>query len=95
MNFYQFQNLFPDDNACLEHLLKVRHGGHEFHCPACGALAKFYRVKRERAYVCQHCKHFVFPCVETPMEKSRTPLHKRYCINGDPTRQDPFENAKQ
>ena len=76
MTFYQFQELFPNDDACLDHMLKIRYGGHEFHCPKCGTLGKFYRIKRERAYVCQHCKHFVFPCVGTPMEKSRTPLHK-------------------
>ncbi|MCY3826476.1 MAG: IS1595 family transposase [Candidatus Dadabacteria bacterium] len=76
MNFYQFQEQFPNDDACLEHMLVTRYGGRQFHCPKCGALSKFYKVERDRAYVCQHCKHFIFPCVGTPMERSRTPLHK-------------------
>ena len=64
--FYQFQKQFPDDEACLRHIMVTRYGGTEFHCPKCGTYGKFYRMTRERAYVCQHCKHQLFPCVGDP-----------------------------
>ena len=75
-SFYQFQRQFPDDEACLEHMMKVRYGGTETHCPSCGVWAKFYRMTRERAYVCQHCKAQIHPTAGTFMHRSRTSLHK-------------------
>lgn len=74
--FYEFQRQFPDDEACLEHLMKVRYGGTETDCPKCGERGRFYRMTRERAYVCQHCKAQVHPTAGTFMHRSRTPLHK-------------------
>ena len=74
--FYEFQQQFPDDEACLEHLMQIRFGGTETDCPKCGEHSKFYRMTRERAYVCQHCKHQLHPTAGTFMERSRTPLHK-------------------
>ena len=74
--FYEFQKQFPDDDACLHQLMVNRYGGIQFECPKCGKHGKFYRLKRDRAYLCQHCKHHIYPCVGTPMERSRTPLHK-------------------
>ena len=72
---YKFQQLFPDE-ACLHHIMVSRYGGTELDCPKCGKHGKFYRLKRDRAYLCQHCKYHIYPCVGTPMERSRTPLHK-------------------
>ena len=74
--FYEFQRQFPDDEACLHRIMVERYGGTELDCPKCGAHAKFYRLTRDRAYLCQHCKHHIYPCVGTPMERSRTPVHK-------------------
>ena len=74
--FYQFQSQFPDDEACLRHIMQTRYGGFELDCPSCGVHGRFYRLTRDRAYICQHCKHELYPCVGTPMEGSRTPLHK-------------------
>ena len=74
--FYEFTQQFPDDEACLKRIMVERYGGTEFDCPKCGAHAKFYRLKRDRAFLCQHCKHHIYPCVGTPMERSRTPVHK-------------------
>ena len=76
MSFYEFQRQFPDDETCLKRIMIERYGGTEFDCPKCGEHSKFYRMTRERAYVCQHCKHQLHPTVGTPMERSRTPLHK-------------------
>ena len=74
--FYEFQKQFPDDEACLKRIMTERYGGTEINCPKCGIHGKFYRMTRERAYVCQHCKHQLHPTVGTIMERSRTPLHK-------------------
>ena len=30
--FYEFQAQFPDDEACLERIMKARHGGTELDC---------------------------------------------------------------
>jgi len=67
---------FPDDDACLEHLLRVRYG-ERFDCPKCAREARYYRIrgKRDRrVYACEHCGHQVSPTVGTPFENSRTPL---------------------
>ena len=74
--FYKFKKQFPDDEACLLHIMNVRYGGTDIVCPSCGERGRFYRLKRDRAFLCQHCKHHIYPCVGTPMERSRTSVHK-------------------
>ena len=74
--FYEFQRQFPDDESCLERIMIERYGGTELDCPECGVHGRFYRMTRDRAYKCQHCKYEIYPTVGTPMERSRTPLHK-------------------
>jgi transposase-like protein len=54
--------------------MEMRYGGTEFECPSCKRQSKFHRMKKRRGYSCQHCGHHIFPCVDTPFEKSRTPL---------------------
>ena len=76
ISFYEFQRQFPDDEACLRRIMIERYGGTELDCPKCGEYGKFYRMTKERGYVCQHCGHHLHPTVGTPMERSRTPLHK-------------------
>ena len=76
MNFYQFQAKFPNDEACLNQVMVTRYGGTRFNCPKCEHPSKFHKMKRQRNYVCQRCGHHIYPCVGTPMERSRTPLHK-------------------
>ena len=69
-----FFRRFPDDDACLEHLFKVRLGS-EFACERCGVVGKWGRLKKLPAYTCD-CGNHVHPMVGTPFEKSRTPLQK-------------------
>jgi transposase len=40
ISIQKFMQLFPDDDACLEHLFKVRYGT-EFACLRCGLIGKF------------------------------------------------------
>ena len=75
-NFYEFQKQYPNDDACLRRIMIERYGGTELDCPKCGVFGKFYRMTKDRGYVCQHCGHHLHPTVGTPMERTRLPLHK-------------------
>ena len=74
--FYDFQRRFPDDEACLKHMMVTRFGGTKTECPKCGEHGKFYRMKRERAYECQHCRYQLHPTAGTFMHRTHVPLHK-------------------
>ena len=80
--YYEFQKQFPDDDACLRHIMETRYGGTELDCQKCGKFGKFYRMTKERGYVCQYCGHHLHPTAGTFMHRSHTPLHKWfYAIN--------------
>ncbi len=69
----QFQDRFPTEDSCLEHLMRVRYGArHE--CEKCGKDAKFYRAKKRRSYACEHCGAQVYPTADTPFHRTRTSL---------------------
>lgn len=76
MNIQQFFEQFPDDDACLEHLFKVRYGD-EPACTRCGEIGKFKRLAKLPAWTC-NCGHHIHPMVGTPFMRSRTPLQKWY-----------------
>lgn len=69
----QFLERFPDDDACLDHLMRTRYG-ERFTCAKCGKDARYYRVKSRRSYECEHCGKQVYPTAGTPFEKTRTSL---------------------
>ena len=73
---YEFYNQFPNDEACLRHLMVTRYGGTEINCPKCNEYGRFYRETRDPAYICQHCKHHIFPSAGTFMHRTHLPLHK-------------------
>ena len=76
MNRYtikQFNQDFPDDDACLDTIFANRYGEMKF-CPHCGAETKFYRLKGRKAYSCAHCRHQLHPLAGTIFHKSETPL---------------------
>ncbi|MFH1157760.1 MAG: IS1595 family transposase [Pseudomonadota bacterium] len=76
LSVQDFFKMFPDDEACLEHLFKTRFGnGQEVACPKCGEIGKFRRLAKLPAYTC-NCGHHIHPMVGTPFEDSRTPLQK-------------------
>ena len=70
-----FYKRFPNDDACLDHLMKLRHGN-PADCPKCGRNAKFYKLTKEPAYSCEWCGHHIHPMVGTPFQRSSTPLQK-------------------
>lgn len=75
----QFQDRFPTEDSCLEHLKLVRFG--ERHdCESCGKDAQFYRVKKRRSYACEHCGHQVYPTADTPFHRTRTSLRDWFYV---------------
>jgi transposase-like protein/predicted RNA-binding Zn-ribbon protein involved in translation (DUF1610 family) len=66
--------MFPDDDACLEHLFRLRYGAN-FKCPRCGEIGKFRKLSNMPAYTCQ-CGEHIHPMVGTPFYNSHTPLQK-------------------
>ena len=75
----QFQERFPSEAACLEHLMVTRYG--LVHCcDKCGREAKFYAVSKRRSYACEWCGHQVFPTADTPFNRTRTPLRDWFFV---------------
>src|SRR6185437_10041036 len=75
----EFQERFPDDDACLEHLMRTRYGA-THQCTKCEREAKYYRVKSRRCYECEHCGTQVYPTAGTPFESTRTPLRDWFYV---------------
>ena len=56
----EFFARFPNEDACLVHLMNVRFGGTEMHCPECGVDCTRGR--------CEHRNSFV---ADVPVEEVR------------------------
>ena len=74
MPITEFMAMFPNDDACLEHLFKVRYGA-DCECQRCGETGKFKKLSKMPAYTCQ-CGEHIHPMVGTPFHRSHTPLQK-------------------
>ncbi len=75
--FQDFTTRFPNDDACLEHLMKVRYGVRT-ECPKCGKAGRFIRLRNEPAFCCPtpRCGHHIHPMVGTPFHRTHTALSK-------------------
>lgn len=70
----QFFERFPDESACLEHVMNVRFGLRHA-CRKCGKDSTFHRLtNRPRAFSCSHCGDHVYPTAGTVFEDTRTNL---------------------
>lgn len=69
----QFFARFPDDDACLNHIMEVRYGLRHM-CEKCGKEATFHKITGRRAFACAACGDHVYPCAGTIFEDSRTSL---------------------
>src|SRR5947209_175526 len=74
-----FQDRFPTEDSCLDHLFQVRYG-HDFNCPKCDRPARYSRVKARRSYQCQWCAHQLYPTAGTPFDRTRTPLRDWFYV---------------
>ena len=75
MTIIEFMQLFPDDDACLEHLFRARFQDRA--CPRCGDYGLYKRLTKRPAYTCSCGEHF-YPMVGTMFLRSHTPLQKWY-----------------
>jgi len=75
----QFQDRFPTEDSCLDHLFAVRFG-QDFDCPGCDRPARYTRVVGRRSYQCQWCAHQVYPTAGTPFDRTRTPLRDWFFV---------------
>ena len=75
----EFQKRFPDEDSCLNHLMRVRFG-ERLTCFKCQKQATYYRVKERRCFTCEHCGYQVYPTAGTPFESTRTPLRDWFYV---------------
>ena len=79
LNIGQFNERFPNEDVCLDHLMRVRYG-ERLKCRGCKKDAKFYRVAERRSYACEWCGYQVYPTAGTPFTKTRTSLRDWYYV---------------
>jgi transposase-like protein len=70
----EFFARFPNEQACLEHIMSVRYGGTTLDCPSCGAEGEFHKLRDRRVYACPHCLFQIAPTANTILHDTRTPL---------------------
>lgn len=75
MTLLEFQEQFNSEDACREHLYKMR-WPEEFVCPKCGAVDEPFNIKSRNLYQCKHCNHQTSVTAGTVMEKTRIKLLK-------------------
>ena len=71
--FNDFNEMFPDDDACLDWLREYLHPN-GIGCKICKRTTKHHRVASRRSYSCDHCGHHVHPTADTIFHKSSTSL---------------------
>jgi hypothetical protein len=75
----EFQKRFPDEDTCLNHLMRSRFG-ERLTCFKCQKNARYYRVKSRRSFECEHCGYQVYPTAGTPFAKTRTSLRDWFYV---------------
>lgn len=80
-SFYAFRDEFPDANACLRHIARVRFGP-ELHCPRCTNGARLSRTGKSREILyCPSCKAEFSPTAGTLLGNSRIGIWEWfYCL---------------
>src|SRR5665213_2727123 len=69
-----FNNRFPNDESCLEHIKEKRMPGGITFCEKCQQERKHHRVTGRPAWACDHCGKMISPMAGTIFEKTSTPL---------------------
>ncbi len=83
MNLLTIFKRFPDQEACIEYLEKVR-WNHNPHCPLCGAVDVARKAEGERIgrWNCHACTASFNVLSRTIFEKTRIPLQKWFLAIG-------------
>lgn len=76
----QFNELFPDDNACLDYMFEQAYGTMEA-CHNCGIIEpKYYRIRTKKVYSCKDCGYQISPLAHTIFHKSSTSLRDWFYV---------------
>lgn len=73
LSLLQFNTLFPDDDACLEEIKKLRYPK-GIYCILCHTVTIHYKLRKRTAYSCKFCRNQIYPLSGTIFEKTTTPL---------------------
>lgn len=71
--FKHFENMFPDDAACLEWLREYLYPN-GIYCKLCEKVTLHHRDAKRPSYSCDYCGHHVHPAAGTIFHKSPTSL---------------------
>jgi transposase-like protein len=71
--FKDFEQMFPDDDTCLEWLRNHLYPD-GIYCKVCKTTRKHHKVASRKSYSCDHCGHHVHPTAGTIFHKSSTSL---------------------
>lgn len=74
LSFMQFKNMFNSEDACRDHLFKIR-WPNGFRCPKCGHET-YYVISTRNRYECTSCHYQASVTVGTVMEKTHIKLEK-------------------
>jgi len=78
LSLFEFQSLFPDDNACLQYLADTK-WSNGFKCSKCGH-EKYCKVKQPHSRQCTKCRLKASPTSNTLFHKVKFPLLKAFYI---------------
>lgn len=67
----EFFARFPDEDACLRHIMSVRFGGLTMDCPSCGVGTTFHKLHDRRVYACPECRFQIAPTASRATSQSR------------------------
>lgn len=74
MSLLEFQNRFPNEELCREHLFRIR-WPEGYSCPRCGH-DEYSHITTRHLYQCRSCNYQVSVTAGTVFHKTRTPLRK-------------------
>jgi len=79
-SFSQFITRFPNDDACLEEIKRLRYPN-GIRCIICNKTTMHYRLQGRKAYSCKYCRNQIYPLAGTIFEKTSTSLRVWfYCM---------------
>ncbi len=74
ISLFEFQERFPTEDACRDHLFGIRWPG-GYSCPRCGHQ-EYSFISTRNLYQCRQCCYQVSVTAGTVFHKTRTPLRK-------------------
>lgn len=75
MNFFEFQEKFPTEEAIIQHFINIRYKG-EACCNHCGSVKVRRRSKKPKVFSCSDCRNDFSIFKDTMFEDTYTDLRK-------------------